>query len=111
MAEVLDKFEEDVLRKPTAGIRAKRRAVIAFGKPIPVEPNKGDKSQIHTLTEKLENEVQTLLDNIQLEPCGERQMASGKGNPKRKSGKPPATCHPPLATRSNTIGNNPTHAR
>ncbi len=66
MAEVLDKFEEDVLRKPTAGIRGKRRAVIAFGKPIPVEPNKGDKSQIHTLTEKLENEVQTLLDNIQL---------------------------------------------
>ncbi|MEN8255120.1 MAG: lysophospholipid acyltransferase family protein [Verrucomicrobiota bacterium] len=66
MAEVMDKFEEDVLRKPTASIRATRRAVIAFGKPIPVEPEKGNKERIHCLTEQLENEVQTLLDNIQL---------------------------------------------
>lgn len=66
MAEVLDKFEEDILRSPTATIRATRRAVIAFGKPIPVEPGKGGKSQIHALTEKLEKEVQALLDNIQV---------------------------------------------
>ncbi len=67
MAEVLDKFEEDVLKKSTATIRATRRAVIAFGNPIPVEPGKGGKSQIHALTEKLEKEVQALLDNIQME--------------------------------------------
>ena len=67
MAEMLDKFEEDVLRKPTAAIRGTRRAVIAFGKPIKVEPVKGDKSQIHALTEILEKEVQELLDNIQME--------------------------------------------
>jgi len=66
MAEVLDKFEEDVLRTPTASIRATRRAVIAFGKPIPVEPDKRGKSQIHALTETLEKEVQALLDNIQM---------------------------------------------
>jgi len=67
MAEVLDKFEEDVLRKPTAGIRASRRAVLAFGKPILVEREKGGKSQVHTLTERLEQDVQALLDGIQME--------------------------------------------
>lgn len=67
MAEVLDKFEEDVLKRPTAVIRGARRAVIAFGRPIRVEPAKGDKSQIHALTEKLEQEVQALLDGIQME--------------------------------------------
>jgi hypothetical protein len=41
--------------------------VIAFGQPIPVEPGKVGKSQIHALTEKLEQEVQSLLDNIQME--------------------------------------------
>ncbi len=66
MAEVLDKFEEDVLREPTASIRATRRAVVSLGKPILVEPGKGGKSQIHTLTENLEKEVQALLDNIQM---------------------------------------------
>jgi 1-acyl-sn-glycerol-3-phosphate acyltransferase len=67
MAEVLDKFEEDVLRSPTAAIRGTRRAVIAFGKPIPVERGKGGKIQIHALTEKLEQEVQQLLDSIEME--------------------------------------------
>jgi 1-acyl-sn-glycerol-3-phosphate acyltransferase len=67
MAEMLDKFEEDVLRKPTATIRGTRRAVIEFGEPIPVEPGKAGKEQIHALTEKLEHSVQALLDGIKLE--------------------------------------------
>ena len=65
MAEVLDKFEEDILKKPTAGIRASRRAIIAFGEPILVERDKGAKNQVHALTEQLENSVQTLLDGVQ----------------------------------------------
>lgn len=64
MAEVLDKFEEDVLKSPSASIRATRRTVIAFGKPIPVKPRKGDKNQTHELTEQLEQNVQTLLDSM-----------------------------------------------
>lgn len=67
MAEVLDKFEEDVLRNPTAAIRGTRRAVVTFGDPVPVEPGKFGKAQIHALTEKLEQEVQTLLDSIEME--------------------------------------------
>jgi 1-acyl-sn-glycerol-3-phosphate acyltransferase len=71
MAEVLDKFEEDILKQPTAGIRATRRAVIAFGEPIRVERGKGGKSHVHDITEKLESRVQALLDGVQFK--GEKQ--------------------------------------
>ena len=67
MAEMLDKFEEDVLRSPTATIRGTRRAVIEFGEPIPVESGKVGKEQIHALTGQLEQNVQALLDGIELE--------------------------------------------
>ena len=67
MAEMLDKFEEDVLRSPTATIRGTRRAVIEFGEPISVEPGKVGRNQIHVLTAKLEQDVQALLDGIELE--------------------------------------------
>ncbi len=65
MAEVLDKFEEDVLRRETATVRGARRAVISFGEPIPVDAGKG-KAGTHELTERLEHEVQTLLDNLEM---------------------------------------------
>ena len=65
MAEMLDKFEEDVLKSSTATVRGTRRAVIEFGEPIPVESDKGGKTQIHALTEKLEQNVQAMLDNLQ----------------------------------------------
>lgn len=67
MAEVMDKFEEDILRRPSAAVRGTRRAVIAFGKPIAVKQNPAGKAQIHELTEQLEREVQALLDGIQME--------------------------------------------
>ncbi len=64
IAETMDKFEEDVLRAPSAAIRGTRRAVIEFGEPIRV---KGGKNQTHALTEELECRVQALLDGIELE--------------------------------------------
>jgi len=65
MAETLDKFEEDVLRAPTATIRGARRAVVSFGEPIEVHHNRDRKTAAHTLTETLEDRVQTLLDAIE----------------------------------------------
>jgi len=65
IAETMDKFEEDVLQASTAGIRASRRAVVAFGEPIPVECGKGGKARVQALTEQLETRVQALLDGIQ----------------------------------------------
>jgi len=64
MAETLDKFEEDVLRAPTATIRGGRRAVVSFGEPIEVKHSRDRKTATHTLTEILEDRVQVLLDDI-----------------------------------------------
>jgi len=64
LAETLDKFEEDVLRTPTATIRGAGRAVVSFGEPIEVNNSRDRKTAAHTLTEILEDRVQTLLDNI-----------------------------------------------
>ncbi len=68
LAETIDKFEEDVLGKPTASIHAKRNAVVSFGEPILVE--KDDKAtgskrpKPRDLTRQLETGVQGLLDAI-----------------------------------------------
>jgi hypothetical protein len=62
MAETLDKFEEDVLRKPTADIKARRRAKVQFGHPVEVVGDKKVKNQTTTLTTEIENRVQAMLD-------------------------------------------------
>ena len=62
MAETLDKFEEDILGAPTATIRGERKVVVEFGEPIAVQPASDKKQSINTLTEKLEQGVQKLLD-------------------------------------------------
>lgn len=67
MAETLDKFEEDILRMPTAAIRGMRSAVVAFGQPIPVKLASDKKQSIMTLTEKLEHAVQDMLNQMELE--------------------------------------------
>ena len=67
IAETMDKFEEDVLRAPSASIRGTRRAIIEFGEPIPVETDRNGRNQTHALTEQLESCVQALLDGIQLD--------------------------------------------
>lgn len=62
MAETLDKFEEDVLRRPTATIKAQRSAKVSFGEPIEVIGDRKAKGQTATLTQKVEESVQTMLD-------------------------------------------------
>jgi len=65
IAETIDKFEEDILKSRSAGIRGERKAIIRFGDPIEVEPEKrGNKEVVHRLTSKLERNVQELLDEI-----------------------------------------------
>jgi hypothetical protein len=66
MAETLDKFEEDVLRIPTATIRGARKVTVAIGEPIPVKLASDKKQSINTLTTKLETAVQELLDSIKI---------------------------------------------
>jgi 1-acyl-sn-glycerol-3-phosphate acyltransferase len=77
LAETIDKFEEDVLGRPTAGIRGARRAVVAFGEPIDVRrfaagagpPRKAARP----LTNALEGAVQDLLDGINRRENPERR--------------------------------------
>jgi len=62
MAETIDKLEEDVLRRPTASIRARRKVQIEFGDPIEVPADKKTKQLTATLTQQVEDAVQTLLN-------------------------------------------------
>ena len=62
MAETLDKFEEDVLGASTAAIRGARHATVTFGEPIHVDTSQKKSEAATTLTQKLEEQVQTILD-------------------------------------------------
>lgn len=64
MAETLDKFEEDILRVPTASIRGMRKVIVEFAQPIAVTPASDKKLSVITLTEKLEHSVQNMLDRM-----------------------------------------------
>lgn len=71
LAEILDKFEEDVLGAPTASARGKRRATIRFGKPIAVPRQRGNREEARRLTETLEQHVAALL--LQLKRAQEQR--------------------------------------
>ena len=64
LAETLDKFEEDIFNLPAATIRATRKVILSFGEPILVERQKGKNHAAGELTERIEQSVQQLLDNI-----------------------------------------------
>tara|TARA_R110002049_G_scaffold285698_2_gene466828 strand:- start:39215 stop:40393 length:1179 start_codon:yes stop_codon:yes gene_type:complete len=63
LAETLDKFEEDVLKRMTATIKAKRRAKVQLGEPIEVIGDKKIKGQTSMLTSQVEASVQAMLDH------------------------------------------------
>ena len=65
LAETLDKFEEDVLQRSTASIKAQRRAAVHFGEPIEVIGDKKVKGQTTSLTGQVETRVQAMLDQAQ----------------------------------------------
>ncbi len=62
MAETIDKFEEDVLQKTTAEIKAERRVKVSFGEPIEVSSDRKVKAQTTTITTAIEQRVQQMLD-------------------------------------------------
>ncbi|MEE2938637.1 MAG: lysophospholipid acyltransferase family protein [Planctomycetota bacterium] len=62
IAETLDKFEEDVLQQSTASVKARRSARVCFGKPIEVIGDKKVKGQTGTITMRIEQAVQKMLD-------------------------------------------------
>ncbi len=64
LAEIVDKFEEDILGLTYPTIKGDRRVVLKFGTPIAVEPYVTLEDGAHLLTRELEHRVQDLLDEI-----------------------------------------------
>ena len=68
IAETIDKFEEDILKSDSAGVRGRRRAIIRFGDPIEIASDmRSKKGVVQRLTNELECGVQGLLDEINSE--------------------------------------------
>ena len=63
IAETLDKFEEDILRRQPCTVRGKRAVKIRFGEPVPISAEK-KKGAARELTDLLEQRVQGLLDSM-----------------------------------------------
>jgi 1-acyl-sn-glycerol-3-phosphate acyltransferase len=76
LADIVDKFEEDILGAPTASVHGKRRATIRFGKPVAVQKERSHRGAIRQLTQTLEQEVKALL----------RQLTTGKESVMTKPG-------------------------
>lgn len=68
IAETLDKFEEDVLRATYPAVRGDRHVVVQFGEPLSVPNGKESKPSVAEWTDKLEQQVQSLLDDINANP-------------------------------------------
>jgi 1-acyl-sn-glycerol-3-phosphate acyltransferase len=64
LAEIVDKFEEDILGVTTARTRGRRRAVIRFGPALAAAPFQEKSDGIHALTEALEQQVRGLLTDL-----------------------------------------------
>jgi 1-acyl-sn-glycerol-3-phosphate acyltransferase len=60
VAEMVDKFEEDVLGEPSARVRGVRQGLIRFGPAIPVEKGRG-RNDVRLLTDELQRRVESLL--------------------------------------------------
>jgi 1-acyl-sn-glycerol-3-phosphate acyltransferase len=72
LAAVLDHLEEDILGAPVATPRADRAAVLTFGRPVTVHPERAGRGAARLLTRALEERVQALLDSSAARPHGER---------------------------------------
>ena len=71
IAETLDKFEEDVLHATYPAVRGDRHVVVKFGAPITVPNGREGKPSVAEWTDKLEQQVQRLLDEINDQPPAE----------------------------------------
>jgi 1-acyl-sn-glycerol-3-phosphate acyltransferase len=68
IAETLDKFEEDLFQVTYPGIRGRRRVLVRFGEPLDVPRQRHGKDTAAELTNRLEQRVQGLLDELNADP-------------------------------------------
>lgn len=64
LAEIIDKFEEDVLGLDYPTVKGERRVTLKFGEPIDARPFVTQTDGAHMLTKELETRVQGLLNEL-----------------------------------------------
>jgi 1-acyl-sn-glycerol-3-phosphate acyltransferase len=64
VAETIDKLAEDVLGMNRVAPPATRRAIVDFGEPIMIAPDRYDKTDTLSLTNELQRRVQSIVDRI-----------------------------------------------
>ena len=70
IAETLDKFEEDVLRAVYPAVRGDRHVVVQFGEPLTIPNGRDGKPSVADWTNRFEQQVQRLLNEINARPPG-----------------------------------------
>lgn len=68
VAETLDKFEEDLLNAVYPAVRGERKVVVQFGQPLAIPDGSRGKASVPEWTDRLERQVQALLDDINAQP-------------------------------------------
>lgn len=71
IAETLDKFEEDVLHADYPSIRGERKVIVQFGEPLAIPHGRDGKPSVPEWTDRFEQQVQSLLDQINAQPPAE----------------------------------------
>lgn len=64
IAETVDKFEEDVLGAAYPSVHGPKRVVVQFGTRIELPKGKGRTMSAGDLTERMQSEVQSMLDSL-----------------------------------------------
>ncbi len=77
LAEIVDKFEEDLLGVTTARTRSWRRAIIQFGPAIAAAPFQEKSDGVRALTETLEQKVRGLLNELIVDSRGAHRPVPG----------------------------------
>lgn len=72
IAETIDKFQEDILRRALPDIHGRREVVVRFGQPLRVEAGRAARAELTHLTLQLQGRVQEMINAI----CESRQSGS-----------------------------------
>lgn len=78
LAEIMDKFEEDVLDVFKVTVRGKRRALISFGPPFEIKAGGKEKGEVAALTRVMEEAVRTQLAGLIPPSAGHRSHLEGE---------------------------------
>lgn len=80
LAEIIDKYEEDLLGLTYPTVKGERRVTLRFGEPLAVEPFSKLPDGTRALTVELEHRVQDMLDDLNTESEESKTKSSAVTN-------------------------------